>query len=89
MASSPANFHLPLPGPLQVRLREAASREGVPATTIARRALEEWLDAKARDTLANEIARYAAEVAGSPEDLDPLLETASIRAWVAAERRRK
>jgi hypothetical protein len=83
------NFHLPLPGRLQLRLREAASREGVPATAIARRALEEWLNAKAREALASEISRYAAEAAGGPDDLDPALETASIQAWLAQDRRRK
>ncbi len=89
MVSATANFHLPLPGPLRLRLREAASQEGVPATLIARRALEEWLDARARETLASEIARYAADVAGTPDDLDPALEAASIRTWVDAERKRR
>ena len=81
------NFHLPLPDRLGSRLREAAIREGLPATTVARRALEEWLDAKDREALAAEIARYAAEVAGGPEDLDPRLEAASIQAWLSAQRR--
>jgi len=83
------NFHLPLSDRLQSRLREAASREGAPATAVARRALEEWLDAKEREALAAEIARYAAEAAGGPEDLDPRLEAASIQAWLSSERRAK
>ena len=58
-------------------------------TAVARRALEEWPDAKEREALAAEIARWAAGAAGGPEDLDPRLEAASIQAWLSSERRAK
>lgn len=81
------NFHLPIPAPVQVRLREAAEREGVPATVVARRALEEWLRDRDRRARAEQIGSYAAAVAGSRADLDPALEAASIEDWLNSGRR--
>jgi hypothetical protein len=80
------NFHLPLSPAQQAQLRRTAEREGVPATVIARRALEEWLKAREREERAREIAAYAAAAAGGPEDLDPALESASIANWLEEER---
>jgi hypothetical protein len=88
MASSThQNFHLPLSSHLQARLKVLSSREGVPATAIARRALDEWLRIREREAQAEEIARYAAEVSGSQDDLDRGLEEASIEAWLVSQRR--
>lgn len=80
------NFHLPLSADQQAQLRRTAEREGVPATVIARRALEEWLRGREREERAREIGAYAAASAGGPEDLDPALESASIESWLAEER---
>lgn len=81
------NFHLPLSSAQQAQLRRTAEREGVPATVIARRALEEWLRDREREERAREIAVYAAATAGGPADLDPALESASIESWLEVERR--
>ena len=52
---------------------------GRPATVVAREAIEMWLEQRRRRTLVREaIAAYAVEHAGSPADLDPTLERASL-----------
>ncbi len=81
------NFHLPLPGPLYRRLREAAERVNQPATTVARYALEQRLREHRRAVIREAIARYAAEAAGSRDDLDPDLEAASLQTWAQPNRR--
>ena len=72
------NFHLPLPEPLYRRLKETAERQHRPATQVAKQAVEDWLDQQERLELHEEIARYAAQVAGSGDDLDETLEAASL-----------
>jgi hypothetical protein len=57
-------------------LREAAEREGVPATVLARLALEEGLRAR-------ELTAYVEAAKGTADDLDPTLEGASIASWLA------
>jgi hypothetical protein len=89
MAKTVRNFHLPLPEPLYRRLRDAAARANQPATTVARYALEHWLREHRRAAVRQAIAAYAAEMAGTPDDLDPLLEAASLESWAPARRRKK
>lgn len=72
------NFHLPLPEDLYGDLRAEAERSSVTATTLARQALEEWLQQKRRNHLRRAIETYAAEVAGSADDLDHGLESAAV-----------
>jgi predicted transcriptional regulator len=72
------NFHLPLPEETYTRLRAEAERTRVPATTLAREALDEWLRRQTRKARHNAIAAYAAECAGTSFDLDTDLETAGI-----------
>jgi predicted DNA-binding protein len=72
------NFHLPLPEELYDELRREAEREQVPATTLAREALEHWLREKRRQDLRRAIEGYAVEVAGTGEDFDEALEAASV-----------
>jgi predicted DNA-binding protein len=81
MAAAVRNFHLPLPEPIYRRLRDAAERTKQPATTLARYAIETWLRQLRRSMVREDIARYAAEVAGTREDLDEALEAASLEAW--------
>ena len=38
------NFHLPLPDSVYRRLRKEAEHRGIPATALAREAVEAWLD---------------------------------------------
>jgi hypothetical protein len=56
------NFHLPLPEPTYTLLRAEAERTQVPATTLAREAIDSWLKAQARKARHDAIAAYAAEV---------------------------
>lgn len=72
------NFHLPLPEDLYGDLRAEAERSSVTATTLARQALEEWLRQKRRSHLRRAIEVYAAEAAGSTDDLDEGLESAAV-----------
>jgi hypothetical protein len=83
------NFHLPLPESTYRRLRDAADRAHQPATAIARYAIELWLREHRRTVVREAIARYAAEAAGSRDDLDEALEAASLEALQEPQPRRK
>ena len=72
------NFHLPLPEQIYTLLRAEAERKRVPATTLAREAIDSWLKDQARKARHDAIAAYAAEVAGTELDLDRDLESAGI-----------
>jgi hypothetical protein len=72
------NFHLPLPEATYDHLRAHAERMQVPATTLAREAVDLWLRDQARKARRDAIAAYAAETAGTRLDLDPVLESAAI-----------
>jgi hypothetical protein len=72
------NFHLPLPEQIYTLLRAEAERTRVPATTLAREAIDSWLKDQARKARHDAIAAYAGEVAGTELDLDRDLESAGI-----------
>jgi len=72
------NFHLPLPEETYLRLRAEAARAQVPATTLAREALDEWLRQQSRKARQDAIAAYAKEMGGTQLDLDTELESAGI-----------
>jgi len=72
------NFHVPLPDATYDHLRTAAKRSKVPATALAREAIEFWLRQQVRKARHDAIASYAADVAGSPLDLDEELEAAGV-----------
>ena len=72
------NFHLPLPEQTYAGLRAEAERTGVPATTVAREALDWWLRQQSRKARHDAVAAYAAEMAGTRLDLDADLESAAI-----------
>jgi hypothetical protein len=72
------NFHLPLPEHTYMGLRAEAERTGLPATTLAREAVDSWLREQSRKARHEAIAAYAAEMAGTPLDLDAELESAAI-----------
>ena len=82
------NFHVPLPSETYDAIRDEAAALGVPATTIVREAVEGWIDDQKAKRLRDEIAAYAAEVAGTGADLDPELEAAAV-AELKATRERK
>ena len=72
------NFHLPLPEQTYAGLRAEAERTGVPATTLAREAVDAWLRQQFRRARHDAIAAYATEMAGTHLDLDADLESAGI-----------
>jgi hypothetical protein len=72
------NFHLPLPEPIYMLLRAEAERAQVPATTLAREAIDSWLRAQARKARHEAIAAYAEEMSGTELDLDHDLESAGV-----------
>ena len=59
------NFHVPLPDQTYALLRAEAGRTQVSATTLAREAIDLWLNYQARKARHNAIATYAAEMAGT------------------------
>ena len=72
------NFHLPLPERTYAELRAEAERAQLPATAIAREAIDLWLRARKRTDRHNAVRAYAAEMRGTGFDLDPLLESAAV-----------
>jgi hypothetical protein len=72
------NFHLPMPEQTYADLRAEAARVRVPATTLAREAIDQWLAAQRRLTRHKEITAFAEDMAGTPLDLDSELEAAGI-----------
>src|SRR5262245_28651562 len=80
MPAPTRNFHLPLPEALYRRLQDVAARANRPVTAVARYAIESWLRQQRRAAVREAIAAYAAGAAGTPEDLDPQLEAASLEA---------
>ena len=72
------NFHLPLPEETYEHLRAAAARSNVPATALAREAIDFWLRQQLRKARYDAIAAYAARAAGTACDLDTDLELAGI-----------
>ncbi len=81
------NFHVPLPAAVYGRLRSEAERQHKPATQLVKQAVEYWLEEQEKVALHEEIARYAAEAAGSSDDLDELLETAGVEHLNNGEKR--
>jgi hypothetical protein len=80
------NFHLPLPEQTYTMLRAAADRAQVPATTLAREAIDSWLKHQARKARHAAIAAYAAEMAGTDLDIDRDLESAGTKHLVKTGR---
>jgi predicted transcriptional regulator len=72
------NFHLPLPELTYAQLRAEAERTQVPATSLAREAIDQFLKQQLRTARHAAIAAYAKEMAGTQMDLDPVLESAGI-----------
>lgn len=72
------NFHVPLPGETYDRLRIAAERSKLPATALAREAIDSWLRQQLRKARHDAIAAFAAEGVGTSLDLDEELEAAGI-----------
>jgi hypothetical protein len=78
------NFHLPLPEQTYAQLRAEAERVQVPATALAREAIDAWLRQQMRKARHEQIAAYASGIAGTSLDLDTELEAAGIEHLVKA-----
>jgi len=75
MSPSPTKkLNLPLSEEMHAALFDEARRTGVPATRLARAALEEWLENRKREARKEEVRRFALKHAGSEHDLDHDLE---------------
>jgi predicted transcriptional regulator len=72
------NFRVPLPDETYQHLRNAAKHSNIPATALAREAIEVWLRQQFRQARHDAIAAFAAENAGAALDLDPELEAAGV-----------
>jgi len=72
------NFHVPLPDETYNHLRIAAERSKVPATALAREAIDLWLRQQVRKARHDAISAYAKKMAGTTSDLDPDLEADGI-----------
>lgn len=83
------NFHLPLPEDTYFRLKAASQRANVPATILARNAIDSWLREQMRRARHDAIADYAAEMAGTNFDLDSDLESAGVEHLVKTAGKRK
>lgn len=70
-------LNLPMPPELHEALFAESRILGVPATRIARSALEDWLAKRRRARLEEEIYRFATTHGGTELDLDPQLEQAA------------
>jgi hypothetical protein len=83
------NFHLPLPEGTYAELRAEAERARIPATTIAREAISEWLRAKRKAARRKAVMEYAASMAGTSFDLDSNLEATEIEELMKMDREAK
>jgi hypothetical protein len=83
------NFHLPLPEETYSSLKAEAARARLPATTLAREAIDSWLRQQARSARHNAIVNYAKEMAGTNLDLNHDLESAGIEHLVNTNRKRR
>ncbi len=69
---------VPLPDELYESLRSEAGRVNVPATKLARQAIEKWLSERRNARIREAVAEYALSSAGTLDDLDEDLERAGI-----------
>ncbi len=83
------NFHLPLPEQTYAHLRAEAEREQVSATALARQAIDSWLRQRMRQARHDEIAAYAALMAGTSLDLDTELESAGVEHLIETGRAKR
>jgi hypothetical protein len=83
------NFHVPLSDAAYESLRAVAERSKIPATTLAREAIDFWLRQQLRKARHTAIAAYAAELAGTALDLDPELEAVGVEHLIQSDKKAK
>ncbi len=81
------NFHLPLPDQVYDALKTEAQRSQMPATSMARQAIQSWLAARRKAARKQAIVDYAAENAGTDLDLDRTLEAETVEFLLEGEPR--
>jgi len=74
-ASPHRKLNVPLPEEMHTALFDEARRSGEPATRLARAAINDWLERRARERRNEQVRQFALEHAGSEVDLDPVLES--------------
>lgn len=79
------NFHLPLPDEVYDDLKIEAERSRIPATSMAREAIEAWLAARKKAARNRAIRAYAVKMAGTEFDLDRALERATLEVLLEGE----
>jgi len=79
------NFHLPLPEGTYNQLRSEAEKENLPATVLAREAIDAYLRERRRAETDLAITAYAMAVAGSEDDLHTGFESAAVESWLGHE----
>ena len=70
-------FNLPLPEEIHKALFAESKHAGIPATRLARSAIQDWLDQQRQERRTEEIHQFARENAGTDLDLDQYLEAAA------------
>lgn len=69
---------MPLPDETYQHLKSAALRSNIPATALAREAIDFWLQQQFRKARHDAMAAFAAENARTALDFDAELETAGV-----------
>ena len=72
--SETKKLSLPLPADMHAALFDESRRTGVPATRLARSAIEDWLEKRRQERRRDDVRRFAEQHAGGEYDLDPALE---------------
>ena len=83
------NFHLPLPEETYADLRAEAERAKISTTAVAREAISAWLLARKKLAKREAVRKYAAAMAGTPFDVDPVLEAAAIEELLAFDQEKR
>ncbi len=77
-------LNLPLPEEMHKALFAESKHAGIPATRLARSAIQDWLDQRRQERRQEEIHEFAMENAGSDLDLDQYLEAAATDELILA-----
>ena len=77
-------LNLPLPEEMHKALFAESKHAGIPATRLARSAIQAWLDQQRQERRKEEIHKFAMKNAGSDLDLDQYLEAAATDELILA-----
>ncbi|NBC96657.1 MAG: hypothetical protein GVY27_09915 [Deinococcus-Thermus bacterium] len=79
-SSTTKKMHLPLSPDLHAELTREAEAAGIPATVLAREAIEAWLERRRRQRVAEQLHAFAERHGGTELDLDEAFEEAAVDA---------